>query len=286
MVASATSSTASSAAIPAAAQAPQALLGVGLVQHTRLRPTRHAFRYPTYFLMLPLRTLAREPGGWGSVRCNRLGLVSFFDRDHGTGQGSALAWFEGVLRDEGLLAQVDGEIWLHTYPRVAGYAFKPVSFWYAHRQDGSLVAVLAEVNNTFGERHCYLLSGPDLHWGRELQARKVFHVSPFCAVAGDYRFRFMRTGIGSATPPGAGAGASDRTVVRIEHHNAEGPLLLTSVSGALQPATPSRVRRAFFGMPMMSLGVVLRIHWQALQLAVKRVPFFRKPQPPEVFVSR
>jgi DUF1365 family protein len=135
-----------------------------------------------------------------------------------------------------------------------------------------LLAVLAEVNNTFGERHCYLLSGPDLAWGRELTATKVFHVSPFCAVSGDYRFRFLRT--------------ADRTVVRIEHHNAQGPLLLTSVSGHLQAATAPRVRRAFLGMPMMSLGVVFRIHWQALQLAVKRVPFFRKPQPPQAFVTR
>ena len=254
---------------------PVALLGVGQVQHTRLRPARHGFRYRTYFLMLPLRALAADPQGWGGVRLNRLGLVSFYDGDHGTGQGSALAWFESVLAAEGLLDQADGEVWLHTYPRVAGYAFKPVSFWYAHRRDGSLVAVLAEVNNTFGERHCYLLSGPDLAWGRELKAGKVFHVSPFCAVSGDYRFRFLRT-----------FAASDRTVVRIEHHNEHGPLLLTSVSGELQPATAPRVRRAFFSMPMMSLGVIFRIHWQALQLAVKRVPFFRKPQPPEVFVTR
>ncbi|MFM8346364.1 MAG: DUF1365 domain-containing protein [Betaproteobacteria bacterium] len=249
-----------------------ALLGTGQVQHRRLRPTRHGFRYSTYFLMLPMRALAREPSGWGAVRYNRLGLVGFHDRDHGTGQGPALAWFESVLASEGLLEQADGEVWLHTYPRVAGYAFKPVSFWYAHRRDGTLLAVLAEVNNTFGERHCYLLSGPDLAWGRELTANKVFHVSPFCAVSGDYRFRFLRT--------------ADRTVVRIEHHNAQGPLLLTSVSGHLQAATAPRVRRAFFGMPMMSLGVVFRIHWQALQLAVKRVPFFRKPQPPQAFVTR
>jgi len=251
---------------------PMALLGTGQVQHTRLRPKPHSFRYGTYFLMLPLRALATNPSAWGAVQHNRLGLVSFHDRDHGAGQGQALAWFESVLASEGLLDQVDGEVWLHTYPRVAGYAFKPVSFWYAHRQDGSLVAVLAEVNNTFGERHCYLLSGPNLVWGRELTANKVFHVSPFCAVSGDYRFRFLRT--------------AQRTVVRIEHHNAEGPLLLTSVSGHLQAATALRVRRAFLGMPMMSLGVVFRIHWQALQLAVKRVPFFRKPRAPEVFVTR
>ena len=78
----------------------------------------------------------------------------------------------------------DGEVWLHTYPRVLGYVFKPVSFWYCHRADGSLAAVVAEVNNTFGERHCYLLAGPDSASAANCAARKVFHVSPFCQRAG------------------------------------------------------------------------------------------------------
>ena len=73
-----------------------------------------------------------------------------------------------------------------------GYVFKPVSFWHCHRPDGSLAAIVAEVNNTFGERHCYLLTGPTLAYGREMVANKVFHVSPFCHVQGSYRFRFMR----------------------------------------------------------------------------------------------
>src|SRR5256885_15444703 len=77
----------------------------------------------------------------------------------------------------------------HTFPRVLGYVFKPVSFWYAHRADGSLAAVLAEVNNTFGERHAYLLAGPGLDWGRGQVARKQFHVSPFCEGRGGDRFR-------------------------------------------------------------------------------------------------
>ena len=250
------------------------------MQHTRLRPARHAFRYPTYFLMLPLRSLRRDPSGWGAVAHRRLGLVGFDDRDHGHGGSDALAWIEALLEGQGI-TDADGEIWLHCYPRVLGHTFKPVSFWYAHRRDGSLAAVLAEVNNTFGERHAYLLAGPDLAWGREMRAQKVFHVSPFCAIEGRYRFRFLRTG-----PGFAGGAASERTVVRIEHDDDHGPLLLTSISGDLQPATAPALRRAFFGMPMMTLAVVLRIHWQALLLAVKRVPFFRKPDPPEGFVTR
>jgi uncharacterized protein len=100
----------------------------------------------------------------------------------------------------------------------------------------------------------------------------VFHVSPFCATDGGYRFRFMR--------------AADRIVARVDHHDRAGVLLQTSVSGRLAPLTRERIRAAFFGMPLMTLGVMLRIHWQALRLWTKRVPFGRKPAPPHAFVSR
>ena len=264
------------------AQRPTAQIGVGQVRHERLRPASHAFTYPTYFLMLPLRTLATDPSAWCGLRRARWGLVTFRDQDHGDGRADALQWIDELLKGEGI-HDAQGEVWLHCYPRVLGHAFKPVSFWYAHRTDGTLAAVLAEVNNTFGERHCYLLSGPQLRWGAELKADKVFHVSPFCAVQGDYRFRFLRTG---HPPQSGGTNASERTVVRIEHHDANGPLILTSISGRLSPATTPHVIRVFFSMPMLTLGVVFRIHWQALKLAVKRVPFFRKPAPPQGFVTR
>ena len=245
------------------------LIATGVVRHARLRPVAHAFAYPTYFLMLPMRTL-RHSNAPGLVR-NRLGLLSFHDRDHGDGGADALAWVESLLQREGI-TDADGEVWLQAYPRVLGYVFKPVSLWYCHRADGSLAAVLAEVNNTFGERHAYLLAGPQLAWGHEVTAAKVFHVSPFCSVEGSYRFRFMRTG--------------DRVVARIEHDDNTGPLLLTSVSGRLQPLDATSVRRAFFGMPLMTLGVIARIHWQALRLWLKHVPFYRKPALPPAFLSR
>ena len=249
--------------------APRALLGVGEVRHKRLRPREHGFAYPTYFLMLPMRALAKAPED--ALRRNRAGLLSFHDRDHGDGGADALAWLDGLLKGEGI-DDAQGEVWLHTYPRVLGYVFKPVSFWYCHRADGGLAAVVVEVNNTFGERHCYLLAGPDLAFGRELSARKVFHVSPFCEIEGGYRFRFRRT--------------AARTVARVDHDDAAGALLQTSDSGRLSALTPAAVRKAFFGMPLMTVGVVLRIHWHALRLWIKRVPFVAKPAPPRAFVSR
>jgi uncharacterized protein len=252
-----------------AATGNRAQIGTGVVRHRRLRPAANAFEYGTYFLWLPMRTLARRPEP--ALARNRFGLVGFHDRDHGDGGTDALAWLDALLAREGVYA-ADGEVWLQTYPRVFGYAFKPVSFWYCHRPDGSLAAVVAEVNNTFGERHCYLLAGPELGFGREQRAQKVFHVSPFCSVQGEYRFRFMRAG--------------DRIVARVDHDDDDGPLLETSLSGRLQPLTARSVRRAFFGTPLMTLGVIARIHWQALRLWLKRVPFHGKPEPPEAFITR
>ena len=246
-----------------------AQIGIGQVHHRRLRPRENSFAYRTWFLMLPLRALRRD--GDGALVRNRRGLVSFHDRDHGDGRADALAWIDELLAAEGV-HDAGGEVWLQTYPRVLGYVFKPVSFWYCERADGTLAAIVAEVNNTFGERHCYLLSGPQLGWGTEQTARKVFHVSPFCDVQGRYRFRFMRT--------------PDRVVARVDHDDDQGALLETSLSGRLAPLTPAAARAAFFGMPLMTLSVVARIHWQALKLWTKRVPFFSKPAPPQAFTSR
>jgi DUF1365 family protein len=112
----------------------------------------------------------------------------------------------------------------------------------------------------------------------ELQARKVFHVSPFCEVSGGYRFRFMRTP--------ASASDAGRTVVRIDHDDDTGPLIQTSVSGTLHAITAQTLRHALWGYPAMTLAVVARIHWHALRLWLKRVRFHRKPEAPASTVTR
>jgi len=273
-----------------------ALIGFGEVRHTRLRPRQHAFVYRTFFMMLPLRSLKTCPAPTDTWAINRPGPISFFETDHGDGrapeQGGALAWLDDLLQREGI-SDATGEVWLHCYPRVLGYSFKPVSFWYCHQSaenGAALRAIVVEVNNTFGERHCYLLDAP--RYGFEQRASKVFHVSPFNEVLGHYRFIFMRS---------SHAGA-ERNVARIDFYDqpddsadptasCQGApdctaLLQTSISGALEPLTPAALRRALWQYPAMTLGVVLHIHTQALRLWLKKVPFFRKPAPPHTFVSR
>lgn len=260
------------ARLPADAQ-----LAWGLVRHARLRPVPHAFAYPTAFALLPMRQLRAERGAQPSWRAGRVPIV-FHDADHGDGGPDALAWFDALLAREGV-HDADGEVWLQTLPRVLGKVFKPVSFWYAHGRDGSLRAVLAEVNNTFGERHAYLLHGPTLGWGRTMVARKVFHVSPFCRTEGQYVFRFL------PQAAAAGGAAGPRLVARVELHDEHGPLLITSLSGELAPWTAARAWATFARMPLLTLGIVARIHWQALRLWLRRVPWQRKPLPPAAAVT-
>ena len=247
------------------------LLGFGQVRHSRRKPAKNAFTYPTYFLMLPMRAMQASKSR--VLAHNRNAWLSFFDSDHGDGRTNAVSWIDELLLREGV-EDAHGEIWLHTYPRVLGYTFKPVSFWYCHTLDGDLRAVVVEVNNTFGERHCYLLDRPQ--YGHELTADKAFHVSPFCTLEGNYRFRFMRSlrdGV-------------EKTVARIDYDDAVGPLLETSVSGTLEPVTKAALRKALWRYPAMTFGVVARIHWQAFKLWRKHVPFIPKPKPPALFVTR
>ena len=161
-------------------------------------------------------------------------------------------------------------VWLQTFPRVLGYVFNPVSFWYGYRADGALIAILAEVCNTFGERHNYLLAHPDerpIEDGECFERDKVFHVSPFFPVHGSYRFRFNLE--------------AGRPRARIDYGDAGGDLLRTTVSGVPAPLTGRRALSTFLRYPLLTVGIVARIHWQAARLYFgKRVQFFKKPLPP------
>jgi DUF1365 family protein len=260
------------------------MIGFGEVRHTRLRPAHHAFAYSGYFLLLPMRSMQLPSHAAAATSClarNRGAALSFFDRDHGDGRGpesgGALAWLDALLHTHGI-NDATGEAWLQCYPRVLGYAFKPVSFWFCHHppehDGGSLRAIVVEVNNTFGERHCYLLDQP--RWGARLDAEKMFHVSPFLQVRGHYHFHFMR----------AHRADGERSVARIDYDDGQGAVLQTSVSGSLEPLTRASLRKALWRYPAMTLGVISRIHLQAARLWFKRVAISPKPAAPQTPVTR
>ncbi len=261
-------------------------LCTGEVMHKRLRPVKNAFRYGVFFIRVPVRDIqCMSTPALFSV--NRFNALSFHERDHGDANQPLAQWIDGLLQSEGI-TDADGEIWLQCFPRVLGYVFNPVSFWFCHRQDGSLRAVVCEVRNTFGEKHLYLLeNGSKLANAEELQARKIFHVSPFCKVEGNYRFRFLQAQQNQQDQlEQVALDMHKKHMVRIDYEDAEGPLLLTSVSGREQTMSNSQIARVMLRYPFMTLGVVLRIHVQALRLWIKRVPFFSKPIPPTEELSR
>jgi DUF1365 family protein len=251
----------------------RALLFFGEVMHSRLRPQRNRFRYPVFFVRFPVHRMDSLRATLLSV--DAWNLFSVYRRDHGPRDGSDLsAWIRRLLDAHGI-DRADGEIWLQTFPRVLGYVFNPVSFWLCHDRAGALRAVLCEVSNTFGERHNYLLAHADqrpIEAGDWLTARKVFHVSPFCQVRGGYRFQFATRGAQCA--------------VRIDYDDGEGRLLSTAVRGSAVPLGTHALWRAFLLYPWMTLAVIARIHWQAVRLWFKGVPFFRKPLPPAQETTR
>lgn len=241
--------------------APQ--LVTGQVMHRRVRPRVNAFVYPVFYVRLPLRRLEACRGALFSI--DRPNVLGFYRADHGARDGSALLpWIEARLRANGLPA--DGEIVLQTFPRVFGMVFNPVSFWFCHDRAGALIAVLAEVNNTFGASHDYLLHNADgtpLRDGQELRAAKRLHVSPFNTVVGGYRFRFRQNG------------ARDAAYIDYFDDDAalDEPLLRTSIGGTRQGWSTRVLLGAVARMPWLSAAIVLRIHWQALRLWWRGVHF-------------
>ena len=246
----------------------RATVCVGVVMHERVQPVRNRFVYPLTWLRIPLSSLdtLRVP----MFGINRAAVFSLHNEDHGPRDGSPLLpWIRALLARHGLADVVPGEVVLHTMPRMFGYVFNPVSFWFCHDHLGRLRVVLAEVSNTFGERHNYLIHHRDLRpiaSDDVLGARKVFHVSPFFPVSGEYRFRFDDRGAGYS--------------VAIDYLDEGCRQLVTRISGRAQPLDGRALRRWLLRQPWSTLSVIVRIHVQAARLWLRKVRFFRKPPPP------
>ncbi|EEW26700.1 DUF1365 domain-containing protein [Rhodobacter ferrooxidans] len=242
----------------------------GKTFHGRKGAVTNRFSYGVDYVLLDPET-AEGPSLFSRNRGN---LTSLWDVDHGgaPGQGRGVAWVREVLAAQGLPG---GErVLLLAQPRVLGHVFNPVSFWLCHDAAGDMRVVIAEVSNTFGDRHSYLCLREDqgvIGPQDVVQAQKILHVSPFQPVAGGYEFRFDI--------------APDHINIRIDYSNGDGGLIATLV-GPRQPLTNAAILRAALRRPFGSRRVLALIHWQAVILALKRAPFRRRPKPPVDEVSR
>ena len=198
---------------------------------------------------------------------NRFNLATFNDRDHlGTARLPLREKLAGVLQRHGVTLP-SGPVQVLTGLRVLGYVFNPVSFFYCHEADGQLALVVAEVNNTFGETHCYVLDRLD-PVGRAVRAEadKVFHVSPFQGMQARYRFTLGLPG--------------ETLVVHIDTMGPDGTLLDATLTLRRRPFTSGELARALLLYPLMPMQVIALIHWHALRLWRKKAQFHRKPTPP------
>ncbi len=243
-------------------------LYLGTVRHVRHAVRRHAFAYGIHHLLLNLDELPeldRRLRGFGH---NRPALTSFRDSDHlGRGHRPVRDKLGQWLSRQGL-ALPGGPVLLLTSPRVLGYVFNPVSFYYCLDRDHDLRLVVAEVNNTFGETHLYLLEGLSSGPGGTVTAAvaKVFHVSPFFRVEGDYRF--------ALSVPG------ETLRVAIDYRRGGEPQLVATLEERRRELDGATLAGALLRHPHVTARTVALIHWQALRLWLKRVPWYPKPAPP------
>ena len=239
--------------------------------HGRKGAVENAFRYTIDYVLLNPETKTRTPFLFSR---NRRNVTSVWDKDHGgapnAGKGSA--WVREVLAAHHLNFEI-GEILLLTQSRVLGYVFNPVSFWLCYDSEGEMRVVIAEVNNTFGDRHSYLCHAEDLSPitpQMEMRASKIFHVSPFQKIEGSYTFRFDIT--------------EDRIGIWIDYTAGNGGLIAT-LCGKRQPLTSLGILRAALRRPFGARRVMTLIHWQALKLWWKGATYARRPTPPKNEVS-
>lgn len=243
----------------------------GHTYHGRKGAVENAFRYSIDYVLCDAEEQVRTPLLFGR---NRAALMSLQDRDHGgePKAGSGAAWVREVLSVH-QVPEID-HIELLAQPRVLGHVFNPVSFWLCRDIKGALRCVIAEVTNTYGDRHSYLCHHDDFRPilpQDELRAAKIFHVSPFQPVEGTYRFRFDID--------------AEKVGVWIDYTAGNGGLIAT-LTGRRRPLTNGGILKAMLRRPFGARRVLALIHWQALKLWWKGARFRARPVPPAQDTSR
>ncbi len=243
----------------------------GMTYHGRKGAVDNAFRYGIDYVLCDAEAPLKTPLLFGR---NHGGVTSLQDVDHGGAPkaGEGAVWVRQVLATH----EIEGvhKIELLAQPRVLGHVFNPVSFWLCRDGQDALITVIAEVSNTYGDRHCYLCAHPDQRSilpTDHITATKIFHVSPFQPVEGTYTFRFDIT--------------QERVGVWIDYSAGNGGLIAT-LTGKRKPLSNLGILRAMLRRPLGARRVLALIHWQALKLWWKGAAFRTRPEPPSEEITR
>ncbi len=244
----------------------------GWLDHRRLAPRRHAFRYRLFMAYLDLAELDQVFRGrwlWSSRPGRGLALARFDRRDHLGDPAQPLDEAVRALVAERTGHRPEGPIRLLTHLRYFGHVFNPISFYYCFdAADRGLETVVAEVNNTpWGERHCYVLR-PDAPGASVLKAHsvKAMHVSPFQPMGLRYDWQLHTPGEALAVH------------MALRHANADdAPIFGATLALRRVPITGAALAGTLLRFPMVTAKVIAAIHWQALRLWLKRVPIFDHP---------
>lgn len=223
------------------------------IAHVRTTPLKNTFTYRSYSWFVDIDHLPQLP------RLLRP-LAVFRPADHlGDPNGTLRGNVETFLRTQGI--DVDGgRITMLTSARVLGHVFNPLTLFWCHGPSGELQCVIAEVHNTYGERHCYVLETDEQ--GRA-SVPKAFYVSPFNDVSGDYRMKLPEP--------------SDRLAVAIVLERQDQRPFIATMDGTRSPASTANVLRAAAAVPLAPLRVVLQIHWQGIRLWARKLPIIKRP---------
>ena len=241
------------------------------VSHVRRVPEGNHFSYPVDCLLLDEATLGGRRGS-RLFSYGRFNLFSLHPKDHGVRGCTGAEGVHGLARAAGI-GGIE-HVLLLAHPRYWGYTFNPVSFWFLVGATGNLRAVVAEVHNTFGDRHAYFCAkenGADIGRDCWIESAKRFHVSPFFNITGNYRFQFSLT--------------ENRIFVRIVYEDGEGGGLDTMIAGKRFPFTDRQLLRVFVRRPFGAMRTTALIYWQALRLWHKGIAYRRRPKPPSKSVT-
>lgn len=248
----------------------------GEVLHHRITPVAHRFRYPAYTYAFDIDELEELSQRLPWFGYNRSRPISLWSRDYLEGD-------EGPLRQKlTRLLQRHGShphyprVCLVTSARFWGYVFNPVSFWLCYDERQQLACMVAEVNNTFGERHTYVLDRPlpaTAQWQARYRVPKAFYVSPYNPVAGDYEFRV--------------ADLEHCLDIRLRVFAEDKPIFNTWLRGQGEPLAGKSLWRTLTGYPLTAWLTVPRIHWEAAVLYFqKHLPIVYKPRPSDPWTIR